>query len=85
MQLHRPLQGARVAQFTYFQQKHEAGLVDARTPGQIWKYWKNLQSGQEFAFNLSVDPQELANRISAVPDTLKAEWRRHMLQPSRPR
>lgn len=79
------LQGARVAQFTYFQQNHEAGLVDARTPGQVWKYWKNLQSGQEFAFNLSVDPQEMANRISAVPNALKAEWRRNMLQPARPR
>jgi hypothetical protein len=50
-----------------FQQGSEIGLIDARDPSALLKYWVDSRTGVERAYDLSVDPQErndLANRLA---------------------
>jgi glucan phosphoethanolaminetransferase (alkaline phosphatase superfamily) len=65
---------AKKAAFTFFQMHTEVGLYDHRQPNEIWKYWINIFSNQEYAFNISADPKESNNLISKVPITLRSEW-----------
>jgi glucan phosphoethanolaminetransferase (alkaline phosphatase superfamily) len=70
-----PLQNRHGPDFTYFQEKLEAGLFDLRDTQHVWKYFANTRSGQEFVFDISTDPQEKADRGGTVSPTLLGEWR----------
>jgi glucan phosphoethanolaminetransferase (alkaline phosphatase superfamily) len=74
-----PLQAAGARDFTYFQERGDAGLVDHRDPRNIWKYWVNSGTRREYAFNLSHDPHEETNAIERVPSDRLREWRRRAL------
>lgn len=74
-----PLQERHTAPFSHFMQGRDEGLLDARDPSRLWKYWRNQQTREEYAFDLSKDPHELVNLMSAVPPALKSEWAREML------
>jgi glucan phosphoethanolaminetransferase (alkaline phosphatase superfamily) len=74
-----PLHGSLSRDFLYFQESWEAGLYDARDDGSLWKYWTNLKTGEEFAFNLSVDPRERRNAIDQAPPELGRAWRAQLL------
>jgi glucan phosphoethanolaminetransferase (alkaline phosphatase superfamily) len=74
-----PLQESLGREFTYFQELAEVGLFDHRDPANLWKYWVHSRSGQEYAFNLSLDPQERRNLIDTAPLQLKREWRLRVL------
>jgi glucan phosphoethanolaminetransferase (alkaline phosphatase superfamily) len=63
-------------EITFFQMHNNIGLYDHRQSNSLWKYWINLHSNQEFAFNLSTDPRESDNLISSVPITIRNEWHR---------
>jgi glucan phosphoethanolaminetransferase (alkaline phosphatase superfamily) len=65
--------------FLYFQELWEAGLYDVRDANNLWKYWTNLKTGDEYAFNLSVDPREQLNAIEKVPTELRRAWRARLL------
>jgi glucan phosphoethanolaminetransferase (alkaline phosphatase superfamily) len=65
---------AKKAAFTFFQMHSDVGLYDHRQPNETWKYWINIFSNQEYAFNISTDPTESNNLISRVPITLRSEW-----------
>jgi glucan phosphoethanolaminetransferase (alkaline phosphatase superfamily) len=74
-----PLQSPGPRNFVYFQQRREAGLFDLRDAGNLWKYWVDLRSGEEHAFNLTRDPAERVNAIERIAPPLKREWRLELL------
>ncbi|HET7363881.1 MAG TPA: sulfatase [Burkholderiales bacterium] len=75
----RPLQRAAIARFVEFQERWEIGLFDLRDPEKRWKYWFDMRSGAEYAFDIAADPRERFNAISQVPASLASEWRSHVL------
>jgi glucan phosphoethanolaminetransferase (alkaline phosphatase superfamily) len=62
--------------FTYFQMHPAVGFYDHRQPSLLWKYWVNTYSHEEFAYNLTLDPQERNNLIGQVPFALRTEWQK---------
>jgi hypothetical protein len=68
-----PLQAPVTRDFLHFQERWEAGVYDLRDPGNLWKYWINLKSGEEYAFNLTHDPGERADLIGKLPVQLKRD------------
>jgi glucan phosphoethanolaminetransferase (alkaline phosphatase superfamily) len=82
-----PLQEPNAERFIYFQEGEEVGLLDQRDPQNLWKYWVNRKTGDEYAFNLSLDPKEDLNSIGTAPQSRKQEWRTTLMQirPVRPR
>ncbi len=60
--------------FTYFQERMETGLIDHRDPRNIWKYWTNSVTNEQYAFDLNVDPGEQANALARVPPDRLREW-----------
>lgn len=74
-----PLQSAVARDFLYFQELWDAGLYDVRDAESRWKYWTNLKTGEEYAFNLSLDPREQLNLIDQVPAELRRAWRARLL------
>lgn len=77
------LQSGQCSAFTYFEQGSQRGLVDYRSAGQLWKYWKDGLSGAERAFELVADGREAHNLFAQVAPARKAEWRRQLLAPSK--
>jgi glucan phosphoethanolaminetransferase (alkaline phosphatase superfamily) len=74
-----PLQETRRRAVTFFQERVEAGVIDAHDPGRPWKYWFNAMTGAEYAFDLGEDPHEARNRIREVAASRLREWRRAAL------
>jgi glucan phosphoethanolaminetransferase (alkaline phosphatase superfamily) len=74
-----PLQTSVSRDFLYFQELWEAGLYDVRDARNFWKYWTNLKTGEEYAFNLGVDPGERLNAIDTVPPEKRRAWRAQLL------
>jgi len=75
-----PLQQPVARDFVHFQQGQEAGLFDLRNAANLWKYWVNLRTGEEYAFNLAHDPGERVNAIERAAPDLKREWRLQLLR-----
>ncbi len=73
--IQRPLRTEEIRQFSYFQYGGNFGLYDHRHSGREWKYWRNFNRNEEFAFELLRDPGELNNLIQGVPTELRNEWR----------
>lgn len=61
-----------------FQQRELAGLYDFSDPKRIIKYWRNLNTGQEFVFDLSKDGDERVN-LAGQPWPSLAQWRATVL------
>lgn len=74
----RPMQGQENTDFTYFQLRPNEGVFDHRDPKNIWKYWFNIYTGEEYAYNLSLDATEDHNLIQKIPPNLKQEWRNQL-------
>jgi glucan phosphoethanolaminetransferase (alkaline phosphatase superfamily) len=73
-----PLQLPFRTDIQYVQQGDEVGLVDARFPPALWKYWIRSRTGQEFAFDLAIDPGEHNNVLrqrNGVAPALVRDWR----------
>jgi glucan phosphoethanolaminetransferase (alkaline phosphatase superfamily) len=75
----RALQQAAAAPFVEFQERWEIGLFDLRDPHKLWKYWFDMRSGAEYAFDIAADPHERFNLIGRVPTPLAADWRSRVL------
>ena len=71
-----PVQQGMNRPFTYFEMTPYRGLYDHRNKTALWKYGLNKNTGEEFAFNLSADPNENNNLIWHIPANLKREWRK---------
>lgn len=74
----KPIQSTEDPNFTYFQLRPNEGVYDHRNPGNLWKYWFNIYTGDENAYNLSFDPKESNNLIHKIPLKLKQEWRHQL-------
>jgi glucan phosphoethanolaminetransferase (alkaline phosphatase superfamily) len=74
-----PLQDAPARDFLFFQERWDRGLLDSRDAANLWKYWVNTKTGEEYAFNLTLDPKERRNAIDSAPAGLKREWRLRVL------
>src|SRR5688500_1845866 len=74
-----PLQQGTSRDFLYFQELWEVGLFDLRDSRNLWKYWTNMKTGEEYAFNLTLDPAELSNAIGKASPEQKREWRLQIL------
>ncbi|RZI72322.1 MAG: hypothetical protein EOP80_13745, partial [Variovorax sp.] len=68
------LQRPMVGRVVYFQQAQFIGLVDERNIGRLYKHWLDLRTGDEFTFDLNVDPHERNNLSAQIPQPLKREW-----------
>lgn len=75
-----PLQKPDPPRFTFFQQGRFGGLVDHLDPHNLWKYWVNSRTGEEFASNLSRDPLARVNVVQTVDVALRNEWRRRYVE-----
>ncbi|MBB6085971.1 sulfatase-like hydrolase/transferase [Wenzhouxiangella marina] len=70
-----PLQQGSGSRVIHLRQGHLIGRV-SRLQGALWKYWLDLRSGEEAAFNLLHDPNETTNLVESLPPALRLEWRR---------
>ncbi len=73
------LQQAASPPFVEFQERWEIGLFDLRDPHKLWKYWFDMRSGAEYAFDIAADAHERFNLIGRVPTPLAADWRSRVL------
>jgi glucan phosphoethanolaminetransferase (alkaline phosphatase superfamily) len=76
------LQAPVTRDFLHFQERWEIGLYDLRDPRNLWKYWMNIKTGQEYAFDLSLDPAEDSNVIGKMSPQLRRELRLQVLSRS---
>lgn len=76
----RPLQEPRDRGVIYFQQGRRVGFYTLRESAGEWKFWMDLSSQREFAFDLLHDPKEAANIVERVPAELAAAWRLQLLK-----
>jgi glucan phosphoethanolaminetransferase (alkaline phosphatase superfamily) len=74
-----PLQAAERGRMVFFQQQQQIGLIDARTPGQLYKHWSDLRKGRQFTFDLLADRGETTDVTSSVPLELRQQWQRLLL------
>ncbi|HZF22956.1 MAG TPA: sulfatase-like hydrolase/transferase [Burkholderiales bacterium] len=74
-----PMQNASDGEFSYFQEQSEVGLFDHRDPRNLWKYWINSRTGKEYAFNISLDPEESVSMTGSVVLKNLREWRLKVL------
>jgi glucan phosphoethanolaminetransferase (alkaline phosphatase superfamily) len=68
--------------FLPFQERWEMGLYDLRDPRTVWKYWINIKTGAEYAFDLTADPAEHLNAIGKLSPQHKRELRLQVLSRS---
>jgi len=73
------LRDAKPRDFAAFQERWEIGLYDLRDSQRVWKYWLNLRTGEEYAFDLDRDPKERENVVATAPAALRHDWRRRVL------
>ena len=66
--------------YTFFQEAYAAGLIDHRDPQNLWKYWADSSTGQEYAYGISSDPAEASNVIHSVAPQTRRDWRVQYLQ-----
>ncbi|WP_167358695.1 sulfatase-like hydrolase/transferase [Ectopseudomonas guguanensis] len=67
------------SRFLHFQQAPMVGLYSISTENSILKYWKDLEQGGEFVFDLSEDPSESSNIVDMVDLEVMQEWRREVM------
>jgi hypothetical protein len=64
-----PLRKGKVNAYTMFDQASTHGLVDPSNPDHCWKYWTDLRTREEYAFDMKVDPNETRSLIGSGPCT----------------
>lgn len=74
-----PVQAQRPRRAVKFQQKDLAGLVDEGSEAHLYKYWLDTRSGEQYAFDLRVDPSEKVNISETLSPALRKEWREQLV------
>jgi glucan phosphoethanolaminetransferase (alkaline phosphatase superfamily) len=77
-----PLQEMRKNRIAYFQQAQYIGLIDARTSGKLYKHWRDAGRGVHFTFDLLTDPAEARDLSVDIPEELRLEWQRLLINRS---
>ncbi len=72
----RAIQQNQVAPLSFFQMGQFDGFYDLSDPENLWKYWLDEYSLEEFAFNISKDPGEHNNVFMAQSNAQKEKWRK---------
>lgn len=67
--------------FSFFAHGASVGLIDARQPGRVLKFWLDLRRQTSRTFDLSSDPDEQVDISDSIPTPLRAEWLQ-VLRPS---
>ena len=62
-----PLQDKFTRDFVWSEQHPEYAVLDQRDQAHLWKYIFNANTGEEYLFDLRVDPGENANLIGRTP------------------
>ena len=75
------LQAGQNKELIYFRQLDFAGVYDGRKQGELWKYWLNTVSKEEFVYRIDRDPQEQTNMLWQAPPALLQDWRRRAIPP----
>jgi glucan phosphoethanolaminetransferase (alkaline phosphatase superfamily) len=70
-----PLQEDRQGNVTYFRQSSQVGILERDDNRYLWKYWYDLRTGNEHAYNLTADPKEQRNLVGEVNSTDLDRWR----------
>lgn len=78
-----PLREGKVNAYTLFDQASAHGLVDQSDPAHVWKYWIDVRTHAEYAFDIKADPNEMRNLIASVDPARKITWRRKLLSNAR--
>ena len=78
----QPLHTSPRAGIVYFQQAQYIGLIDARADGRLYKHWNDVGKGEQFTFDLLADRGETKNLTAVVPESLRFEWQRLLLNRS---
>ena len=78
------LEAGHNKELIYFKQFEFAGVFDGRQPGELWKYWLNNYSKEEFVYRLDRDPQEKTNLLWQAPPKLLQEWRKRVVPAAAP-
>ncbi|EED34430.1 sulfatase domain protein [Luminiphilus syltensis NOR5-1B] len=60
--------------FSYFQQGNNIGLFDFRDNDNIWKFWLDVNSSEEYIFNISKNVDETQNQSHNISKNLKLTW-----------
>ena len=74
-----PLQLPSDREVIHFQQASQTGVYDVRQPGRIFKYWKDFDTGREYAFDVTADPNERDNLIERANAKNLGLWRREVM------
>jgi glucan phosphoethanolaminetransferase (alkaline phosphatase superfamily) len=61
---------------SYFQMHPYIGLYSQEIPNQLWKYWIDTNTSEEYAFNLTTDPSESRNLFWQTPISIRNNWRK---------
>lgn len=69
------IQNNQQTKISYFQMLPFNGFYDLTDDKNIWKYWQNENTLEEYAFNLSKDPKEENNLFVALPSEQKQKMR----------
>ena len=75
----RALQNYVQRDFIYFREGTQVGLIDLRDAGR-YKYWSDLNTKKEFAFDLVNDAAEQVDIMSSAPSERVNAWRIHTLE-----
>lgn len=75
-----PLQDSDTREYTYFQEGNDVGLIDHRDRLNVWKYWTNVKSRKQFAFNLTTDAKEHFNSTDSLPPNYLRNLRLQLMQ-----
>jgi arylsulfatase A-like enzyme len=70
-----PLQRRSNRVVVHFPEETRIGLFDLRQAGRLYKYWTDIRSGEEVAYDLAEDPEESRNQLERVPRELLRDWR----------
>ena len=76
------LQSPGTRESIFFQQGAQVGLVDLSQSETMIKYWRNLKTGAEYAFDLIADEGEQVNLVETIAASKLSEWRLRILGPS---
>jgi glucan phosphoethanolaminetransferase (alkaline phosphatase superfamily) len=64
------------SKISFFHMHPYIGFYSQEMPNQLWKYWIDTNTSEEYAFNLSIDPLELRNVFWETPISVRNNWRK---------
>lgn len=69
-----PIQSKQKRDFIYFQSKTESGFFDLSNQTQTVKFWRDLTTKKEYAYDMLLDQSETKNIFSELPFAARKDW-----------